>query len=105
MSFPPCSGPFPRAYHALACRRASRLCPTDNSFHCLHSAQKQTPRQIALPAAVIVAAGAALANPLVAEAASVTPSLKNFVYSLIAGGVVLGGIAGALTGAQAVMPF
>jgi hypothetical protein len=46
---------------------------------------------------VIAAAGAAMANPLVAEAASVTPSLKNFLYSLIAGATVLGAIALAVT--------
>jgi hypothetical protein len=37
------------------------------------------------------------ANPLVAEAAAVTPSLKNFLYSLVAGGAVLAAIAGAIT--------
>ena len=37
-----------------------------------------------------------MANPLVAEAA-VTPSLRNFLYSLLAGGAVLGVIAAAIT--------
>lgn len=37
-----------------------------------------------------------MANPLVAEAA-VTPSLRNFLYSLLAGGTVLAAIAGAVT--------
>lgn len=37
-----------------------------------------------------------MASPLVAEAA-VTPSLQNFLGSLVAGGVVLGGIALAIT--------
>ena len=37
-----------------------------------------------------------MANPLVAEAA-VPPSLKNLLNSLVAGGVVLGGIATAVS--------
>lgn len=37
-----------------------------------------------------------MANPLVAEAA-VTPTLKNLVSSVIAGSVVLGAIAIAIT--------
>lgn len=44
----------------------------------------------------MASAGAALASPLAAEAA-VTPSLKNFLLSLVAGAVVLAGIAGAVT--------
>mmetsp|Transcript_34740 Transcript_34740/g.87927 ORF Transcript_34740/g.87927 Transcript_34740/m.87927 type:complete len:105 (-) Transcript_34740:260-574(-) len=56
------------------------------------SAQKQA----ALTAGVVSAVGAAMANPLVAEAA-VTPSLKNFLLSLVAGGTVLAAIAGAVT--------
>ncbi len=51
---------------------------------------------MAVPAAVVVAAGAMLASPLVAEAA-VTPSLRNFFYSLAAGATVLAAIAGAVT--------
>jgi len=50
----------------------------------------------ALQAGVLASAGASLANPLVAEAA-VTPSLKNFLLSLVAGATVLAGIAGAVT--------
>ncbi len=49
-----------------------------------------------MAAALISAAGAAMANPLVAEAA-VTPSLRNFLYSILAGGTVLLAIAGAVT--------
>ncbi|KAL6748089.1 hypothetical protein V8C86DRAFT_2887048 [Haematococcus lacustris] len=61
------------------------------------SASKQMQRMAAqLPAAVMVAAAAALTSPLMAEAA-VTPSLRNFLYSLLAGGSVLGGIAFAIT--------
>jgi hypothetical protein len=37
-----------------------------------------------------------MASPLMAEAA-VTPSLRNFFYSLLAGATVLAGIAGAVT--------
>mmetsp|Transcript_4553 Transcript_4553/g.10673 ORF Transcript_4553/g.10673 Transcript_4553/m.10673 type:complete len:136 (-) Transcript_4553:562-969(-) len=59
--------------------------------------QVQQPKQLqALQAGVIASAGAALANPMVAEA-SVTPSLKNFLLSLVAGATVLAAIAGAVT--------
>eukprot|EP00798_Chlamydomonas_sp_ICE-L_P027696 gene27696-7338_t len=50
----------------------------------------------ALKAAVVCATAAVLSTPLVAEAA-VSPSLSNFLSSLIAGAAVLGGIAGAVT--------
>ena len=40
---------------------------------------------------------ASLSNPLIAEAA-VTPSLKNTLLSIVAGGVVLGAIAAAVIG-------
>ncbi|KIZ05412.1 hypothetical protein MNEG_2547 [Monoraphidium neglectum] len=60
------------------------------------SAQKQERAAAAVTAGVISGVGAMMASPLMAEAA-VTPSLKNFLYSLIAGGVVLGGIAVAIT--------
>ena len=66
---------------------------TDRSLCVCCSAQKQS---VALPAAVVAATGAALAHPLVAEAA-VTPSLQNFLYSLVAGATVLGAIALAIT--------
>ena len=59
--------------------------------HC--SAEK---RQAALSAAVVTSVGAAMANPLLAEAA-VTPTLKNLVSSVIAGAIVLGLIAVAVT--------
>jgi MFS superfamily sulfate permease-like transporter len=54
------------------------------------SAQKE------VAAGVSAGAIALMANPLVAQAA-VTPSLQNFLYSLVAGGVVLAAIAGAVT--------
>ncbi len=45
-----------------------------------------------------------MANPLVAEAA-VTPSLKNLVNSVIAGGVLLGVIATAVTAVSSFDPI
>ena len=50
----------------------------------------------ALIAGLSAASAATLAIPAVAEAV-VTPSLRNFLYSLVAGGVVLAGIATAIT--------
>ena len=47
-------------------------------------------------AGVIVGVGAMMAHPLVAEAA-VTPSLKNLLNSVVAGGLVLGTIALAIS--------
>ena len=47
-------------------------------------------------AGVTVGVAAMMANPLVAEAA-VTPSLKNLLSSVVAGGVVLGAIAVGIT--------
>ena len=47
-------------------------------------------------AGVTAAAGAAMASPLAAEAA-VTPSLKNLLLSVVAGGTVLVGLFGAVT--------
>lgn len=63
----------------------------------LAAARSLERKAAAVSAGVMVAAGAALANPLVAQAADVTPSLKNFLLSLVAGGTVLLGIAGAVT--------
>mmetsp|Transcript_11962 Transcript_11962/g.12039 ORF Transcript_11962/g.12039 Transcript_11962/m.12039 type:complete len:111 (-) Transcript_11962:339-671(-) len=60
------------------------------------SAQKEDRRVAAVSAGVVAAAGAAMASPLMAEAA-VTPSLRNFLYSLLAGGFVLVALAGAVT--------
>lgn len=47
-------------------------------------------------AGVTVGVGAMMAHPLVAEAA-VTPSLKNLLNSVVAGGLVLGAIALAIS--------
>ncbi|KAK9825154.1 hypothetical protein WJX81_006377 [Elliptochloris bilobata] len=52
--------------------------------------------KVELPAAVTVAMGAVLASPLAAQA-GVTPSLKNLINSVVAGGVVLGVIVAAVT--------
>lgn len=53
-------------------------------------------RKEAVTAAVVVGLGGAMANPLVAQA-GVTPTLKNLVSSVVAGGVVLALIAAAIT--------
>lgn len=50
-----------------------------------------------MTAAVTAGTAAALANPLVAEAA-MTPSLKNTLLSVVAGGIVLAAIAAAVIG-------
>ncbi len=49
-----------------------------------------------MQAAMVASAAAMLASPLAAEAA-VTPSLQNFLGSIVAGGVVLAVIAGGIT--------
>ena len=54
-------------------------------------------RQYQLPVAVTTGIVATLANPLVAEA-GVTPSLKNLLYSVVAGGTIAVLIASAVTG-------
>jgi hypothetical protein len=59
----------------------------------LCSANKKTE---ALVAGVTASVATMMANPLVAEAA-VSPSLKNLLTSVVAGAVVLAGIAGAVT--------
>jgi hypothetical protein len=58
----------------------------------------------ALVAGVTVGIATMMANPLVAEAA-VTPSLKNLVNSVIAGGVLLGVIATAVTAVSSFDPI
>lgn len=61
------------------------------------SAQKQqSPVSQQMVAGLTAATVAVMASPLPAVAA-VTPSLRNFLYSLIAGATVLGGIALAVT--------
>ena len=50
-----------------------------------------------LPVAVTTGLAAVLATPLMAEA-DVTPSLKNLLYSVVAGGTIAVIIAAAVTG-------
>ncbi|KAL0030833.1 hypothetical protein WJX77_008766 [Trebouxia sp. C0004] len=54
-------------------------------------------RQYQLPVAVTTGLAAAMANPLMAEA-GVTPSLKNLLYSVVAGGTIAVLIVTAVTG-------
>ena len=61
----------------------------------LRSSNQQ--RQYQLPVAVTTGLAAAMANPLMAEA-GVTPSLKNLLYSVVAGGTIAVLIATAVTG-------
>jgi len=67
----------------------SRLCPLPSHVH--------SSRVEKLSAAVTAGAAAALANPLVAEAA-ITPSLKNTLLSVVAGAIVLAAIGVAVVG-------
>ena len=60
-------------------------------------------QQLALPAAVSAGLMAMMVSPLYAEA-SVSPSLKNLLFSLIAGGVVLTGIVVAVSGVASFDP-
>ncbi len=60
-------------------------------------------KQIALPATVSAGLVAMLSHPLYAEAA-VTPSLKNLLNSLVAGGLVLAAIVAAVSGVAAFDP-
>ena len=63
----------------------------------LSSRSRNSTKLEKMTAAATAASAAALANPLVAEAA-VTPSLKNTLLSVVAGGLVLGAIAAAVIG-------
>lgn len=65
-----------------------------SALHRVRSAQQN--KAAVLQAAVVSSTAAFLASPLAAQA-SVTPSLKNFLLSLVAGATVLAGIAGAIT--------
>ena len=76
----------------LTCSPLPRPCSTSRA----QQSQQVSAKDFGLPAGVVVAVAAAMSSPLAAEA-SVTPSLKNFLYSLIAGATVLGGIALAIT--------
>ena len=67
----------------------------------LRSAERK--QQVALPVAVSAGLISMMASPLYAEAA-VSPSLKNLLFSLIAGGVVLVGIVTAVSGVASFDP-
>lgn len=66
-----------------------------NTFIELYFCSAEKKRE-ALVAGVTMGVATMMAHPLVAEAA-VSPSLKNLLNSVVAGGVVLGGIAFAVT--------
>lgn len=71
--------------------------PVARKFSVHASAQKESsPVSLQLTAGLTAAAATNMLMPL-AAAAEVTPSLKNFIYSLVAGGAVLGAIALAIT--------
>ena len=66
-------------------------------LECICASRASSERQLpTLPAALTVALAASLTQPLAAEAA-ITPSLKNLLNSVIAGGTILVAIAGAIT--------
>lgn len=67
------------------------------------SAEKKE-QNIALPTTIALVAAAVL--PEIAEAAQpgVSPSLRNLLFSVIAGGVVLGGIGIAVSGVSVFDP-
>lgn len=66
------------------------------NFHCLLHNSAERKLAIEIPVGVTAAAGAMLASPLAASA-EVTPSLKNLINSVVAGGIVLVVIVGAVT--------
>ncbi|MEW5297788.1 MAG: hypothetical protein WDW38_006972 [Sanguina aurantia] len=86
------------APRVAASRRVAAVRPAARMVVKASSQQPKTQLALpaAVPAAVICALGAAMVNPLYAEA-SITPSLRNFLYSLLAGGTVLAGIVVAIT--------
>ena len=79
-------------FFSLARRDSFDVALTTSSLPFLRSLKTEK-----LTAAVTVGTAAALANPLVAEAA-ITPSLKNTLLSVVAGGIVLAAIGVAVVG-------
>ena len=73
---PGCPCPYSILFHC-------HMSETEGCMCCVRSAEKRE-QTLAMPAALTVAAGAALSSPLAAQAA-VTPSLKNLINSVIAG--------------------
>jgi hypothetical protein len=70
--------------------------PSYSSPHQPKNSAERKQLSLQVPAAVTAAAGAMLASPLAASA-EVTPSLKNLINSVVAGGVVLVAIVVAVT--------
>ena len=69
---------------------------------CIRSAERKALLP-ALPAGVVVGLAAIMSNPLYAEAA-VSPSLKNLLNSVVAGGFVFVAIFGAVAGVASFDP-
>ena len=87
----------PRPLPAVSTPRATRVA----AARPVAALNKKDMEKVA--AGVTVGVGAMMMNPLVAEAA-VTPSLKNLLNSLVAGGVVLGTIAVAVSAVSSFDP-
>ena len=68
----------------------------------VHSAERK--QQLALPAGVSAGLAAMVAHPMYAEAANLSPSLKNLIGSLVAGGAVLAAIVGAVSAVSSFDP-
>eukprot|EP00271_Cylindrocystis_brebissonii_P008609 TRINITY_DN2303_c0_g1_i1.p2 TRINITY_DN2303_c0_g1~~TRINITY_DN2303_c0_g1_i1.p2 ORF type:complete len:121 (+),score=31.79 TRINITY_DN2303_c0_g1_i1:184-546(+) len=83
----------------MAPRKCAKL--VANRSRTVMSAEKQN---LVLPATVALLAAAVL--PEIAEAAQpgISPSLQNLLYSVLAGGVVLGGLAIAVAGVSTFDP-
>jgi len=77
-------------------RRAGLARPAARRPVVVRASAHQQNKAAVMQAALIASVGAALSSPLAAEAA-VTPSLNNFLLSLVAGGTVLVVIAGGIT--------
>ena len=87
----------PARFHHLIRGPLSPLDPSLIPSRPRSSRSRNSTKLEKMTAAATAASAAALANPLVAEAA-VTPSLKNTLLSVVAGGLVLGAIAAAVIG-------
>ncbi|KAL6777492.1 PSBX1 [Auxenochlorella protothecoides x Auxenochlorella symbiontica] len=93
-SLPAASRCLRRPSSGLGARAPLTVRPRASSLRC--RAASEGSQQQAIAAGVTVGLGAMMAHPLVAEAA-VTPSLKNLLNSVVAGGLLLGAIVGAIT--------
>ncbi|CAI0627835.1 unnamed protein product [Linum tenue] len=72
--------------------------PPASSSSSSSNAVRASFREKAVTGLTAAALTASMVIPEVAEAAEVSPSLKNFLLSIIAGGVVLTAIIGAIVG-------